>query len=199
MMFKIGLLSSLGFISSSVFAQSKLVIDSMYLPVEVVEQTIKLQPGKHKTLKVPDGKNDTIVMFNPETFGELIEIISKGPDRKHMRIKEIGLKVKRDEFLQFPLLYLSHNGRDYSPYRCYVYFFQKDRFIGLAFDNTEVAGPNYSLRYMKTTMLVDFQEMLEKNLSPEVSEIYIGGAAFISPETGEKLFLSEVFKVRWKE
>lgn len=198
-MFKISLLSSLFFISTSVFAQSKLVIDSMYLPVKVVEQTIKLQTGKPKTLKVPDGKNDTIVMFNPETYGELIEIISKGPDRKYMSIKEIGLKVNRYEFLQFPLLYLSHNGRDYFPYSCHVYFFQTDRFVGLAFDNTEVAGPNYSLRYMKTTMLVDFQEMLEKNLSPEVSEIYIGGAAFISPETGEKLFLSEVFKVRLKE
>jgi len=198
-MFKIRLISMLFFISASVIAQGNLVIDSIHIPVRVIEQTITLQTGKNTVLEIPVGQGDTTVMFNPETYGEQVTIFLKGPSSRPIQVKDLSLKLKRSQFLKYPLLYLSHNGLDYPPYKCYIYFFQEDRYVGLGFDDTIVTGPGYTLRYFKITTLLDFESMLRKNLPKDVTEVYISGMAFFSPDTGEKIFLGDSFKIELED
>jgi hypothetical protein len=198
-MFKISLLAMFFSISAPVIAQSNLVIDSIRIPVRVVGQTITLQTGKDTVLEIPGRKIDTIVTFNLETYGERMNIIATYSGTISSHIRNIGLELKRSQFLQQPLLYLSHNGLDYAPYECYIFFFQQDQYIGLGFDDTRVTGPAYSLRYFKLTTLIDFEHMLKEKLPKDVAEIYISGAAFFSSDTGEKIFLADGFKVGLKE
>jgi len=198
-MFKICLLPTLLFISTYVIAQSNLVIGTTRIPVRVVENTITLKKGKDIPLKIPHGKSDTIVSWDPETYGEYIEFITTGPATRPIQVRDIGLKLKRSQFLQDPVLFLSHKGLDYTPYSFHIYFIHKDQYIELGFGNTELIGPAYSLPYLRTSTLPDFEEMLLKKLPKEVSEIYISQAAFYSPDNGEKIFLRDGFKVILKE
>ncbi len=198
-MIKIGLLSITLFLSTSVIAQSNLVIDNMRIPVRVVEQTTTLKKGKDITLKIPHGKSDTIISWDPETYGEQIEIITTGPATSPIQVRDIGQKVKRSQFLQDPLLILSHNGLDYTPYKFHIYFIHNDQYIEMGFDNWELIGPTYSLPYLRTRTLPDFEQMLKKKLPKDVSEIYISRAAFYSPDNGERIFLKDGFKIVLKE
>ncbi len=194
-MFKIHLLSLLSFISASVLAQSNLMIDSFHIPVRVLGNTITLQTGTDTFLEIPSRSGDTIVTFNPETYGEHLKIIITGPGTRTIPVKDINLQLKRSQFLEYPLVYLSHNGLDYAPYRFVVYYWQPDKYIGLGFDDTVVIGPFYSLRYYKNTSLIDFEAKLKEKLPKDVTEIYISGAAFYSPDTGEEIFLADRFKI----
>ena len=200
-MYKIFLVLILFFLISSLIAQSNLVIDSISIPVRVRDNKIKLKKGKNTTLKVPvSGTVDTIVTFSPETYGERIKIIGLGPNTEPTHIKNIKVVLKRSTFLENPLVYLSHNGLDYTSYKFLICYFHQDKYIGLGFDDEKVACySNYSLRYFKITTLQDFKHILKEELPKDIFEFYITGVEFISVEAKEKLLLADTFKIELKK